>query len=204
MSSIDPSATVVAEAPARIAPTHIMLDLESMGRGPQAAIVAIGAVCFSLVERSIVSEFYVVMDLKSSVTSGGTMCPETVMWWLEQCREAQDALLQPAMLIGGALERFTNWIDASTVNVAGEYGHRASVRVWGNGATFDNVIITSAYENCEMPRPWAFCHDRCYRTVVANAPTRRTYEGGVKHNALADARAQALHLINFMDGKEHA
>ena len=67
---------------------HVMLDLETMGTGPTAAITAIGAVAFS-VEAGITDTFYKKVDLESSVRNGGTMDPGTVIWWLGQSDAAR-------------------------------------------------------------------------------------------------------------------
>jgi len=45
----------------------VMLDLETMGNGSSAAIIAIGAVEFDMVEGTLGNEFYSVVDLDSSV-----------------------------------------------------------------------------------------------------------------------------------------
>lgn len=72
--------------------TDVMLDLETMGQGPDAAIVAIGAVSFDLEAGKLGSEFYTVVDLTSSVEAGGKMDPSTVLWWLQQSEQARSEL----------------------------------------------------------------------------------------------------------------
>lgn len=49
---------------------HVMLDLETMGSGPRAAIVAIGACCFEPETGRIGETFYQAIDLESSVDLG--------------------------------------------------------------------------------------------------------------------------------------
>ena len=48
-------------------------DLETMGTKPDAAITAIGAVAFDLKSKTLGKEFYVVVDLASSMAAGGTV-----------------------------------------------------------------------------------------------------------------------------------
>lgn len=184
----DPSAGGVAACETQ----HIMLDLETMGRGPDAAIVAIGAVAFGLQPDGyglIGPTFYRIINLASAVQHGGVMDASTVLWWLGQSDAARDELIDSqAQEIVPALSDFASWLD----------GLRARrVRVWGNGAGFDNVIIRRAYERAGWQQaPWAYWDDRCYRTVRAEygidvpPPPRR----GVRHNALDDATCQAQHL----------
>lgn len=157
----------------------VMVDLETMGAGPSAAIVAIGAV------DSLGREFYRTVDLASSVTAGGVIDPSTVMWWMGQSDEARAALTSPgAVHIVQALTEFSAWVA--------DLG--ADVRVWGNGAAFDNVILGGAYDRSGLPRPWAFWNDRCYRTIKSLRPGIKMSRTGTHHNALDDARSQADHL----------
>ena len=47
----------------------VMLDLETMGTGPDAAIVAIGAIAFDVHTRTIGPSFYIPVELRSSVAA---------------------------------------------------------------------------------------------------------------------------------------
>ena len=163
--------------------THIMLDLETMGNSSNAAIVAIGAVKFDAA-NGITDSFYQKVDLESAVDNGGIMDPSTVIWWLGQNDAARKEMQAPGVPIAAALGSFHSWAG---VNV--------DVRVWGNGAAFDNVILTNAYKNAGFPAPWRHWNDRCYRTIKAMYPDVPKVLPTVAHHALADAEAQARHLI---------
>ncbi|MGL4753492.1 MAG: 3'-5' exonuclease [Aeromonadaceae bacterium] len=165
--------------------SHIMLDLETMGNGPQAAIIAIGAVAFDL--SGIKDRFYTQVSLESSVRAGLITDPSTIMWWMQQSDEARAAFKDndKAVALGGALVQFAEWLRAAS----GE-------QVWGNGASFDNAILGNAYRAVGTEQPWKFWNDRCYRTFKSlfNAvPMQRI---GTHHNALHDAESQAQHLID--------
>lgn len=62
----------------------VMLDLETMGNGPDAAIVAIGAVEFDPDAQTVGERLDLLVDLASAVSGGGVMDPATVLWWLRQ------------------------------------------------------------------------------------------------------------------------
>lgn len=174
-----------------------MLDLETMGNGPDAAIVAIGAVAFDI-EASIVSlhSFYVRVDLESAVRCGGVMDPSTVEWWLrepsEAAREEITRQHPPRYHIDSALDLFSEWL--------GDTANGAKTHVWGNGAAFDNVILRRAYERNDKDVPWLHWNDRCYRTIKGlyghDLKIERT---GTHHHAMADAEAQAVHLLRMLD-----
>ena len=70
-----------------------------------------------------------------------------------------------------------------------------SIGVWGNGASFDNVILSESYYRAAILRPWPFWKDRCYRTIKTIYPDVELVRSGTHHNALDDARTQAEHLI---------
>jgi exodeoxyribonuclease VIII len=170
----------------------VMVDLETMGNGPRAAIVAIGAVAFDLVAGIIGERFYKVVDLDSAVHSGGEMDAGTVLWWLQQSDAARAAIASGGETLYQVLSDFA--LFAYTQSGADE------LRVWGNGAAFDNVILSSAFDAVNIPRPWSYRNDRCYRTVKEQFPQIRIERVGEHHHALADAESQARHLIAIMKG----
>jgi len=171
---------------------NVMLDLETMGNGPNAAITAIGAVAFDLEAGVLGPEFYRIVDLASSVAGGGVMDASTVLWWLQQSDEARAMYREKGDHISEVLRDFSIRFEEA----GGKY-------VWGNGSDFDNTILGSAYRRAMLPLPWWYRHNRCYRTVRGMYPgTKVEWAGGVKHNALDDAKNQALHLIKLIGGNK--
>ena len=168
----------------------VMLDLETMGTANDAAIVAIGAVEFDVVGGTVGEVFYYPIDLGSSVAEGGVIDASTVMWWLRQSDAAREALSNrgDTLHIRQGLHSFTAWLSA----------RGQDVRVWGNGAAFDNVILAQAYRRMGLPVPWAHWNDRCYRTVKALYPDIKIQRMGVHHNAGDDAVSQAEHLLQIL------
>ncbi|MDR3427787.1 3'-5' exonuclease [Silvimonas sp.] len=173
--------------------THVMVDLETFGTGPDAVIVSLGAVKFSPSEGTIFDSFHVGVDPVSAVMLGGKMDADTLMWWLDEKQDgARKALMGLERLdIASALEGFAQWFGSD------------SLPVWGNGATFDNVILRRACTNAGMACPWKFWHDRCYRTIKQLAPaTKISFTGLTQHSALDDATAQATHLCAIVEALE--
>jgi hypothetical protein len=58
---------------------NVMLDLETLSRFPNAAIVAIGAVRFSVTTNELKNAFYCTIDLRSSQNFGGHIEADTVL-----------------------------------------------------------------------------------------------------------------------------
>ncbi|MBI0306833.1 exonuclease [Escherichia coli] len=168
---------------------HLMIDLETMGKNPDAPIASIGAVFFDPQTGEIGPEFSKTIALE---TAGGVIDRDTIKWWLKQSREAQSAILTDEVPLDDALLQFREFIDENS----GEF----FVQVWGNGANFDNVILRRSYERQEIPCPWRYTNDRDVRTMVAlglvmdfDARSVITFEGE-RHNALHDARYQAKYV----------
>jgi len=166
----------------------VMLDLETMGNTPNAAIIAIGAVAFDPGAREIGDKFYITVDLESSVACGGVIDASTVIWWMQQGDAARAEFAREGAHIAAALGRFGEWVLHS-IPVPN------NVRMWGNGAAFDNVILASAYRRAGLAQPWNFWNDRCYRTVKAAYPEVNVERSGTSHKAIDDAEYQARHLL---------
>jgi DNA polymerase III epsilon subunit-like protein len=166
--------------------TQVMVDLETMGTGSNSAITAIGAVQFD--SKGLGKEFYVNVDLKSSVRCGMEINPDTVMWWLGQSDEARDALGKDAVPLFKALKDFATFVGA-----------KKEAKVWGCGSDFDNVILANAYDLNNLDRPWHFYNNMCYRTVKnLIGGTIKIKRIGEHHNALDDAKSQAEHLVRML------
>lgn len=174
---------------------NIMLDLETMGTGSNAAICSIGAVEFDLESGTLGREFYETVDLQSSVNAGGVIDAATVLWWLKQSEAASKELLDPATDIKGALTLLDNWLYASETP-------NPLICIWGNGADFDNVILRNAYERLNMVTPWGPWASRCYRTIKSMNPDLKIERAGTHHCAVDDARDQARHLIKLMQASQ--
>jgi len=168
---------------------HIMLDLETMGTNHNAAIVAIGAVQFSMPD-GFIDRFYRPISLQSSVDEGLEISPKTVLWWLKQSSEARELFNSDAATLKAALHDFSSWIDDGS-----EY------LIWGNGVDFDNSILANAYDKCRMETPWKFYNNRCYRTISEMHPDVKMERIGTHHNAVNDAESQANRLFYIL--KKH-
>ncbi|EAC1328705.1 3'-5' exoribonuclease [Escherichia coli] len=168
---------------------HLMIDLETMGKNPDAPIISIGAIFFDPQTGDMGPEFSKTIDLE---TTGGVIDRDTIKWWLKQSREAQSAILTDEIPLDDALLQLREFIAENS----GEF----FVQVWGNGANFDNVILRRSYERQGIPCPWRYHNDRDVRTIVElgkatdfDARTAIPFEGE-RHNALDDARYQAKYV----------
>ena len=170
-----------------------MIDLETMGRSARAPIVSIGAVKFDMDLSCPLPvptleddhQFYRVVSLRSSVEAGLEMDPETVMWWLDQTKDAQNSLLPAGtgaiVDLPRALYLLKLWWETPP----------KPVTMWSH-ATFDAVILHEAYRLCAMDPPWHYREVRDLRTAQAEVDcTQYAYDYRNHHHALYDAWRQA-------------
>lgn len=176
---------------------HIVLDLETLSTQPNAAIASIGAVALNA-DGGFVSEFHVAVDA-GAPQHLRHVCANTCAWWDKQSEDAKLGSIHAPnpKLPHQALEAFTAWVLL--------HADPTKVKVWGNGSSFDNVILSSLYADYpDLVRPWTYWNDRDMRTVLDLHPQAKNvgeFEG-VKHNALHDARHEAKQLAAVLRAME--
>ena len=170
---------------------HIVLDLETLSTAPNAVVTSIGAVALNKYGQPIADgELHMALKLNHQITSRHTDI-NTIKWWEQQSQDAQAgsyaAQEHLRWHVEAALEAFSRWIHLRT-----DMKH---VRVWGNGCSFDNVILASLYRDWHITTPWKFWNDRDMRTVTGLLPSVKALPFiGIKHHALDDARHEANQL----------
>lgn len=175
----------------RVPGVDVMVDLETLDTGPDSVILSIGACVVDWHGEKPTKPFYQACDSTNQMDNWGrTESESTKLWWGSQPEEARRVFTDPDMvdLEQGLLE-FRRYL--------GSLAPWKQLRVWGNGCSFDNVILTRAYMAIDVSTPWPFWGDRCFRTIkselahVMVEPER----AGTHHNALDDALHQAQWLM---------
>tara|TARA_R110000824_G_scaffold68916_1_gene177659 strand:- start:2181 stop:2720 length:540 start_codon:yes stop_codon:yes gene_type:complete len=175
-----------------------MLDLETLGTKTDSVILSIGAAAFN--EDSITNEFYTTINVQSCVEKGLKMYPDTVCWWAKQSDAAKKGVFESTTTLPSALSDFSLWVRSMEADMLD------SVRMWGNGEDFDNVILREAYLKVGVPPsriPWHFSNNRSYRTLKNLVPYIYMDRLGEHHNSLDDAKSQALHAIKLLKELHH-
>jgi len=167
---------------------HIMVDLETLGTRPGDAILSIGAVVFD--RNGISDEFYVAINPSDSKALGFKSQKSTIEWWGKQSPEAKQAAFSGTETVKGALDSLDVFIRSQ--------GY-VDIRVWGNGADFDNAMLSAAFNLVKMEIPWKFWNNRCYRTIKSQYPAIKLERTGTYHNALDDAKSQTVHLLSIVE-----
>lgn len=167
---------------------NVMIDLETIGTKPGCVVLTIGACTLDLSEN-----FYDKISVESS-SEGFLMKKDlgTLEWWSKQDPAAMQEAFSGTAALDAVLKKFSLWL----VNIG------KGVKVWGNGADFDLPILGAAYEACMLYIPWKPYNGRCYRTIKnLHKDVIPDAFRGIKHNALADAQFQALHLAKIARNK---
>lgn len=182
---------------------HVMVDLETLGTVPGCVGFSIGAVEFLPDRGELGREFYAVVCVESSLEAMLREEQSTKDWWDKQSPEAR-ATLEQARAGGAGTMKLPDAMTSLNKFLLGLGGMR-SIRLYGNGADFDNPILRVMWDAAGVPMLGSqagFFGGRCYRTLKSldelfgpafRAPKLERL--GTYHNALDDAKSQAMHLM---------
>jgi hypothetical protein len=167
-----------------------MVDLETLGTRAGCKIISIGAVEFCPVAGVSATRQFSSRINRYTQPPCLWEDPDTVAWWGRQSAEARARLFGtdgPVPHMHDVLREFAEWLGRD-------------VLVWGNGADFDNPILSAAYAALGWRQPWGNWNGRCYRTLKDLRPGIKLVRTGVHHDALDDAISQAEHAVRILRG----
>ena len=168
---------------------NVMIDLETLATSPNAAILTIGAVKFDPfgddVNEPDCEKLYLKVDLDSCDKLELTVSQDTLAWWAQQSKEAQDE----AFSTDGRID------ISDAINQLYKFCWGAK-RVWSHGAGFDVIILEHVFRKVGKAVPWRFWEVRDTRTLfdLGIDPNRPPV---LKHHALEDAWNQAVGVQNI-------
>ncbi len=180
----------------------VMIDLETMGTRPDAAIIQIGAVLFEPVYGGKVLNGqgfnkHVLLQDSSGSIDHGTLC-----FWLTEksAHKMGTALGNEAVHLAVALDELVHWPYRS-------YGlsWEAIGGVWALPSDFDIPILKSAFNWIGRDVPWDRRATRDARTLfeIMGGRPEIDWTGMTPHDALDDAIGQAQQVQKAM-GLLHA
>jgi hypothetical protein len=154
---------------------RVMIDIETLGLDPGAAVLSIGAVQFD--PDGLGEEFYREISLQSCQAVGLEVDADTLEWWLEQDEAVSDVLTGGEQL-EDALMDFGMW-------------YPDGAEVWANSPSFDCEHLEAAYDAVGLTEPWEYNDERCVRTLRSLPGSVELAQDGDEHHALDDAKHQA-------------
>jgi hypothetical protein len=172
---------------------HIMVDIETMGLLSDSAICSIGAICFNVRDGITGDGFYrECLSLNEQVIQyKRVIYPDTMRFWAQQDSEIQRCFARDRL--GSYKEIMTDfhtWMQVSGSGLGNAY-------VWCKSPQLDIAILEDIFFKLGLDMPWSYKNIVDLRSLSALIPHGVTY-AGVKHNALDDAKNQALQAIDLM------
>ena len=179
-------------------PRRIMLDIETLGTQPGAALLSIGAVEFRPTTAfdaadGILDTFHASVSATSCQEAGLHIDAETLEWWAGKANASEQ-------LLGGSeldqvLRDLQLFIDTE-----------GDLEVWAKSPSFDCVLLDAAYRAIHHDGgPWEYWQERDVRTIASLPMAPAPEDIGQDHDALDDAKQQAVlvaQTLARLDGGE--
>ena len=158
----------------------LMLDIETLDTKPTALVLSLGLVWFDFDNPEVVpyeGKHHKIELRDQQRELGRTISVDTVMWWMEQSKQAQLGLSSP----------FTERTPVATLHGIVEGAVQEADRIWAKGPDFDCVILANMFPAIK----WPFWKHRDVRTILDVARIKERRFEGIAHNALDDSINQA-------------
>jgi hypothetical protein len=163
---------------------HLMVDLETLDTKTSATILTLGAVRFDPYSNTTMKELYLRVDIDSQDVLGCTVSDDTLKWWNQQDVSIMEEAFDPRNRI--PIHEVINQFHALAWNCDA---------FWSHGATFDLMILQNIYDRLGRTYPWQYWQMRDTRTLFDIGFDPEMPQGS-KHNALEDAKRQAVGVRN--------
>lgn len=187
---------------------HVMIDIETLGTTQDSTILQIGAVGFA--KDGMDPGFYADVTVEDQIAMSRKVDPFTLGWWLDRTSsEARLSVFERRDIdkrsLLHSLVALNQYIKAYLIDDT--HNNTKHDKLWANSPAFDLAIIRNAMEMCEIKPVWQYWHEADVRTLkvidgimqgveIKKIPVM--HEGLVMHNALDDAKNQALYVSNFL------
>jgi hypothetical protein len=170
--------------------SHLMIDIEGLGTGPDAAILTIAAQSFDPFGTGHYDRhYYARITLESQ--ENRRIQDDTLAWWATQPEAQQEAFAEDNRIpLDQALDEL--------YRLAWQHDY-----IWAQGPTYDINILEHAYKSYNKTQPWQFYRIRDSRTVLSLWPGRPVPP--TSHHALEDTRKQINILqqtLKYLNVKE--
>jgi hypothetical protein len=155
--------------------SHLMIDIEGLGTGPDAAILTIAAQSFDPFGTGHYDRhYYARITLESQ--ENRRIQDDTLSWWATQPEAQAEAFAEDNRIpLDQALDEL--------YRLAWQHDY-----IWAQGPTYDINILEHAYKSYGKTQPWQFYRIRDSRTVLSLWPGRPVPP--TSHHALEDTRKQ--------------
>ena len=156
--------------------SHLMIDIEGLGTGPDAAILTIAAQSFDAFGTGHYPDrhYYARITLESQ--ENRRIQDDTLAWWATQPEAQAEAFAEDNRVpLDQALD--------DLYKLAWQHDY-----IWAQGPTYDINILEHAYKSYNKFQPWQFYKIRDSRTLIGLWPDCPAPPAS--HHALEDCRRQ--------------
>jgi hypothetical protein len=168
-----------------------MVDIETLGIEPGAAILSIGACTFG--RDAVGDSFSRSVDLESCQDRGLEIDAGTLQWWLDQDEPARE-ILTGGVPLATALSELRDFLENHDYD-----------ELWANSPKFDMAHLEAAYDALGWATPWEYYELRDVRTAQSLPDAVELEQDGTEHDALDDAKHQAREVgatLRELQGEE--
>lgn len=186
--------------------THLMIDIETLGKKPDTVVLSIGCVPFTLENHTYFSELvkqgiHIKFDAKEQIKNyHRTVNKDTTDWWKKQSEKSRSITLEPSKNdcdITTGLYNLNKFIETIDYSFKNSY-------VFSRRSHFDFSILNNIYESAYLSTPWNDWMIRdsvTFIDIFAGTNTGKydlklgeKDKGFIPHYALHDAALEAAKL----------
>lgn len=175
---------------------RIMVDIETLSTKPNAVILSLGTVVIGNT-LEVIPEFSYYKVFNRNGQKERHIDINTVEFWMKNISMYPIAT-ENSSFLSDSLWQFNSWLGEVSKSLETNLNE---IEFWAKGSDFDFVILKDAYESFCIPVPWAYNAVRDLRSILKWVP-KTCYtpkeENKEAHNALGDAKFQAMQLIQAL------
>lgn len=169
----------------------VMIDFESFGTGPKAALCQVGACYFDKTTGDIGRKVRWHIDARTHQKLGAVLDADTVYWWLSQSEEARKSLVPEDKTLFYSIEEAMEGLNCFLANAE---------RIWSH-ATFDFVLLTNTLRSLGIKPSFSYRAGMDLRTLtyLAKVSPSDFPREGIHHDGLDDAIFQVKYAVAAMN-----
>lgn len=175
---------------------NLMFDIETTGTKAGCCVLQIAAVPFNnSFGKNSHPIFESIINWQSCKDAGLVDEPDTLAWWQNNNANTVSKVFSGTKSIRTVFEDLYLYCKSL----------EAVIHPWGNAASFDLVILRYVFDLLNIPVPWDFRNEMCFRTLKNLFPlseTEKPVRFGPAHDAFHDAMYQ-VRVANTIFNKLH-
>ena len=165
---------------------HYMIDIETLGNGPEAMVLSIAAVKFD--EEKVINTIELYPDLTEQHSKGQKIDIDTLQWWMKSPQILQNYLEKPRKSLVCCYHQLAFFL----------FQKDESTQIWAKSPRFDLQILENLWKNC--PVLWDYRSQGDVRMAEFKLKQKQIAltRPEQAHNSLSDCMAQVANVQKFL------